>query len=152
MSSSLTWGTLEVHPTSSANAGCGVFLCGGRVFAFRALGSQNEAEHGSAWRLSERFSRGCVRVGSPRGLIPFISDAASTGDGLITYCALCVTRLAGVIVTGGFGPSGSFSNAGATGAIVPAIVCAVVAGAMSGRIRKKHRQRDQARFDADAED
>lgn len=85
-------------------------------------------------------------------LIPFISDAASIGDGLITYCAICATWLAGVIVTGGFGLSGSFSNAGATGAIVPAIVCAVVAGAMSGRIRKKHRQRDQARFDADAED
>ena len=103
-------------------------------------------------------------------LIPIISSAASsqwmrnyvatpvirlrdTPRGvLITYFALCAVWLAGLIVTGGFDPSGSFDSAGATGAIVGAVVGAVVAGVTSHQISKKRRQRDQARLDAEAED
>lgn len=70
----------------------------------------------------------------------------------VTYFALCAVWLAGLIVTGGFDPSGSFDSAGATGAIVGAIIGAVVAGLVSQQITKKRRQRDQARLDAEAED
>lgn len=103
-------------------------------------------------------------------LIPFISSAASSQwmrnyvaspifqlrdtprSILITYWALCAVWLVGIIVTGGFDPSGSFDSAGATGAIVGAIIGAVVAGLVSQQITKKRRQRDQARLDAEAED
>ena len=103
-------------------------------------------------------------------LIPLISSAASTQwmrnyvaspvirlrdtprGVLVTYFALCAVWLVGVIVTGGFDPSGSFDSAGATGAIVGAVVGAVVAGTMFGRISKKRRQRDLERFAAEAED
>ena len=103
-------------------------------------------------------------------LIPLISSAASsqwmrnyvatpvirlrdTPRGvLITYFALCAVWLAGLIVTGGFDPSGSFDSAGATGAVVGAVVGAVAAGTVFQRISKRRRQRDQARLDAEAED
>lgn len=103
-------------------------------------------------------------------LIPLISSAASsqwmrnyvatpvirlrdTPRGvLITYFALCAVWLAGLIVTGGFDPSGSFDSAGATGAVVGAVVGAVAAGTVFQRISKKRRRRDQARLDAEAED
>ena len=71
---------------------------------------------------------------------------------LVTYFALYAIWPAGLIVTGGFDPSGSFDSAGATGAIVGAVVGAVVAGVTSHQISKKRRQRDQARLDAEAED
>lgn len=103
-------------------------------------------------------------------LIPLISSAASTQwmrnyvaspvirlrdtprGVLVTYFALCAVWLVGVIVTGGFDPSGSFDSAGASGAIVGAVVGAVVAGTLFGRISKKRRQRDLERFAAEAED
>lgn len=103
-------------------------------------------------------------------LIPIISSAASSQwmrnyvaspffqlrdtprSILITYFALCAVWLAGLIVTGGFDPSGGFDSAGAIGAIVGAIVGAVAAGTVFQRISKKRRQRDQARLDAEAED
>lgn len=103
-------------------------------------------------------------------LIPIISSAAGTQwmrnyvaepvirlrdtprGVLITYFALCAVWLAGLIVTGGFDPSGGFDSAGAIGAIVGAIVGAVAAGTMFQRISKRRRQRDQARLDAEAED
>ena len=103
-------------------------------------------------------------------LIPIISGAASSQwmrnyvaspifrlrntprSILVTYFAFCAVWLVGVIVAGGFDPSGSFDSAGATGAIVGAIVGAVAAGTVSERISKNRRQRDQARLDADAED
>ena len=71
---------------------------------------------------------------------------------LVTYLALYAIWLAGLIVTGGFDPSGGFDSAGATGAIVGVIIGAVVAGLVSHQISKKRRQRDQARLDAEAED
>ena len=119
-----------------------------------------------AWVLPGRQALWSVTV----LLIPIISSAASTQwmrnyvaspivqlrdtprSILITYWALCAVWLVGVIVTGGFDPSGSFDSAGATGAIVGAVVGAVVAGTMFGRISKKRRQRDLERFDAEAED
>ncbi|OHR23252.1 MULTISPECIES: hypothetical protein [unclassified Corynebacterium] len=103
-------------------------------------------------------------------LIPLISSAASTQwmrnyvaspvirlrdtprGVLVIYFALCAVWLAGLIVTGGFDPSGGFDSAGATGAIVGAIIGAVVAGVVSQRISKRRRQRDQARLDAEAGD
>lgn len=66
--------------------------------------------------------------------------------------ALCAIWLVGLIATGGFGGSDSFDSAGASGVIVGAIIGAVVAGLVSHQISKKRRQRDQARFDAEAED
>ena len=119
-----------------------------------------------AWVLPSRQALWSVIV----LLIPLISGAASsqwmrnyvaepvirlrdTPRGvLITYFALCAVWLAGLIVTGGFDPSGSFDSAGAIGAIVGAIVGAVAAGTVFQRISKRRRQRDQARFDAEAED
>lgn len=71
---------------------------------------------------------------------------------LVIYFALYAIWLAGLLVTGGFDPSGGFDSAGATGAIVGAIIGAVVAGVVSQRISKRRRQRDQARLDAEAED
>jgi len=71
---------------------------------------------------------------------------------LIAYFALCAVWLAGLIVTGGFDPSGGFDNAGAIGAVVGAVVGALFAGAIFGRISTKRRQRDQARLNAEAED
>lgn len=71
---------------------------------------------------------------------------------LVTYFALCAIWLAGLIVTGGFDPSGGFDSAGAIGAIVGAIVGAVVAGLVNHQLSKKRRKRDQARLDAEAED
>ncbi len=103
-------------------------------------------------------------------LIPLISSAASTQwmrnyvaspvirlrdtprGVLVTYFALCAVWLVGVIVTGGFDPSGSFDSAGASGAIVGAVVGAVVAGVTSHQFSKKRRQRDLERFAAEAED
>ena len=119
-----------------------------------------------AWVLPGRQALWSVTV----LLIPIISSAASTQwmrnyvaspivqlrdtprSILITYWALCAVWLVGVIVTGGFDPSGSFDSAGATGAIVGAVVGAVVAGTLFGRISKKRRQRDLERFAAEAED
>lgn len=66
----------------------------------------------------------------------------------VTYFALCAVWLAGLIVTGGFDPSGGFDSAGAIGAIIGA----VMAGIVSQQITKKRRQRDQTRLDAEAED
>ena len=103
-------------------------------------------------------------------LIPLISSAASTQwmrnyvaspvirlrdtprGVLVTYFALCAVWLVGVIVTGGFDPSGSFDSAGASGAIVGAVVGAVVAGVTSHQFSKMRRQRDLERFAAEAED
>lgn len=119
-----------------------------------------------AWALPARQSLWSAIV----LLIPLISSAASTQwmrnyvaepifqlrdtprSVLITYWTLCAVWLVGVIVTGGFDPSGSFDSAGATGAIVGAVVGAVVAGTMFGRLSKKRRQRDLERLDAEAED
>lgn len=103
-------------------------------------------------------------------LIPLISSAASTQwmrnyvaspvirlrdtprGVLVTYFALCAVWLVGVIVTGGFDPSGSFDSAGASGAIVGAVVGAVVAGVTSHQVSKKRRQQDLKRFAAETED
>lgn len=71
---------------------------------------------------------------------------------LITYFTLCAVWLAGLIITGGFDPSGGFDNAGAIGAVVGAVVGALFAGAIVGPISTKRRQRDQARLNAEAED
>lgn len=71
---------------------------------------------------------------------------------IATYFALCAIWLVGLIVTGGFDPSGGFDSAGATGAIVGAIVGAVATGTVFESISKKRRRRDQARLDAEAED
>lgn len=71
---------------------------------------------------------------------------------MATYFALCAIWLVGLIVTGGFGGSGSFDSAGAGEVIIGGIIGAVVAGIVSQQITKKRRQRDQARLDAEAED
>lgn len=119
-----------------------------------------------AWVLPGRQSLWSVIV----LLIPIISSAASSQwmrnyvaspvirlrdtprAVLVTYFVLCAVWLVGVIVTGGFDPSGSFDSAGTSGAIVGAVVGAVVAGVTSHEFSKKRRQRDQARLDAEAED
>ena len=54
----------------------------------------------------------------------------------------------GVIVTGGFDPSGSFTSSGASGAIVGGVVAFI----LPGRINKRRRRQDQERLDAEAED
>lgn len=119
-----------------------------------------------AWVLPGRQSLWSAMV----LLIPLISGAASSQwmrnyvaspifqlrdiprSVLITYFTLCAIWLTGLIVTGGFDPTGSFDSAGATGAIVGTIAGVVTTGTMSGYISKKRRQRDQARLDAEAED
>lgn len=119
-----------------------------------------------AWVLPGRQSLWSVVV----LLIPIISSAASSQwmrnyvaspifqlrntprSIIVIYFALCAVWLVGLIVTGGFDPSGSFDSAGATGAIVGAVVGAVVAGVTSHEFSKKRRRRDQTRLDAEAED
>ena len=119
-----------------------------------------------AWVLPGRQSLWSVVV----LLIPIISSAASSQwmrnyvaspifqlrntprSIIVIYFALCAVWLAGLIVTGGFDPSGGFDSAGATGAIVGAIVGAVAAGTVFESISKQRRKRDQARLDAEAED
>lgn len=71
---------------------------------------------------------------------------------LLTYFALCVIWLIGLIVTGGFGPAEEFDQSGAAGAAVGAVVGLVTAVSTTGWITKRKRDRDQERLNAEMDD